>query len=352
MPIITRNSSTRRAHTHSPQVGIPRAKIRQGGTKGQTQDRSDATASSVNSSVKLCKSRAEAAFQACSVENTITVVLTVWKREQSLKRQLRKIMDQSKRPSRIIVVQNGKHVDIDNTIVIFKLEHPDMMIDTVSFSGNSRYHARFHLAYLLAKSEYVSLWDDDVNPGKEWLKYCIQQSKIHGDALVGGNARMLGRIMSAAPNSSADVEQAFAKQIGFDGGSLQHGNRSLVVDFVGHSWTLKREHLRYFLGERQFTYTTGEDLQLSFALKKHGIETWFPRQAFPSQSLADFVDLAHDRHASHLNDKQIIRQLLYCQVLQAGLGPRNCTNCGQTNVNNCVDYFTRQMQRMRPDAEG
>ena len=44
-----------------------------------------------------------------------------------------------------------------------------------------------------------------------------------------------------------------------------------------HSWTLKRDHLRYYFADRQYTYATGEDIQLAFALQKRGVRVVLPK---------------------------------------------------------------------------
>merc|ERR1711933_380388 len=120
-------------------------------------------------------------------------------------------------------------------------------------SANTKFHFRFHAAYVLSNADYVAIIDDDQIIGYNWLKYCVQFSKDHNGALVGGN----GRNLVSFNSKTLKVDQKDTKRTG-------------LVDYVGHSWVLKREHLRLFLGFKQYTYSTGEDMQLSFALQLHG----------------------------------------------------------------------------------
>ena len=43
-------------------------------------------------------------------------------------------------------------------------------------------------------------------------------------------------------------------------------------DFVGHTWTLPRTFLEYYLESDKLSLHTGEDIQLSFALQKVGVQ--------------------------------------------------------------------------------
>jgi hypothetical protein len=43
-------------------------------------------------------------------------------------------------------------------------------------------------------------------------------------------------------------------------------------DFVGHTWTLPRVYLRYYLNMEPVSRYTGEDVQISYALQQYGID--------------------------------------------------------------------------------
>ena len=210
-----------------------------------------------------CRNEDEAKWSSsCYLNDTVTIGLTVWRRS-SLARQLDDAAHQSVQPSQILVVQNENHWDAKSVIEAWKEQNPGIKIHLVHFSANSGYHGRFHVAYMLSKTEYISIWDDDVIAGPDWVKKNIRQSKLHNDALMGGNGRCILSLPGRNQNTSL-VEQK--PRVGQN-------------DFVGHSWTLKRDHLRYFFAAPPLTYATGEDIQLSFALQLNGIASAPPESS-------------------------------------------------------------------------
>ncbi|CAM9352954.1 unnamed protein product, partial [Ectocarpus fasciculatus] len=222
-----------------------------------------------------CTIDGEYAWTNCVVKDTVTVVLTAFKRN-TLAHNLQSIVRQTMKPKHIFVVQNGDYLGsyVKDQVELFRVEQSDLPVDIVHFTENSFFHGRFHVAYFMAKTEYVSIWDDDVQPGDDWLKGCIEQSKEHNDALIGGTCRTIQYLM---PKYEQTIP--FAARIVEDLGARN--------DFVGHSWTLKREFLKYFFEMTPFTYRTGEDMQLSFALQRHGIETWVAKTDMKDMNLFD-----------------------------------------------------------------
>jgi hypothetical protein len=171
----------------------------------------------------------------------------------------------------------------------------------------------------MSNATYVSIWDDDVAAGRDWLKFNVEFSRSHNDALVGGNGRMIRKL---GPGTT------FAKQ--------KHPTGR--VDFVGHTWTLKREFLRYFLGAKVYTYATGEDIQLAAALQRHGIQSWNPIHSGEA-SLRNLGLFGVDKHSSW-NTSQVPRQWLFCKLIQEGFQPLSCRNCNAATVANCVKAFS------------
>jgi hypothetical protein len=245
-----------------------------------------------------CRNEQEAEWSACSINDTVTIALTVWKRN-SLARQLDEAAQQSIKPSQILVIQNENHVDARSIILEWERKNPDSKVHLVHFSKNSGYHGRFHVVYLLSNTEYVSVWDDDVIVGPDWVMANIRQSKMHSNALMGGNGRCILSLPSQAEGTNI----------------VRQEDRDGQNDFVGHSWTLKRDYLRYYFAVQPLTYVTGEDAQLSFALQLNGIMS-FKTQQYGNATLKDDEELFYDQHASSRRmDKNLIRNLLFCQII-------------------------------------
>ena len=266
--------------------------------------------------VRECSS-SDSKYQACSVKGTIDVILTVWKRD-SLKSQLEDIAQQTKPVSHVWVVQNENHVEgVEHIVKDFKGTHPGIPTDIVNFGLNSKFHGRFYIAYFMSSAEYVSVWDDDIVVGNKWLEYSISESKKHGNALVGANGRI---IHSISP----------LKQI---------RNKVGENDFVGHTWTMRRELLRYFLATPQYTYSTGEDMQISFALQKHGIISWLPTHDNDGRYVTN-TKWSGNNVASYIKpetNKQ--RSWLACTLIYNGFKTIDCNDCDKNTAATCVKKF-------------
>ena len=108
----------------------------------------------------------------------ITVLLTVWKRDNFLQ-QLNAIKEQTANVERIVVYQNENHVDLK--------QYQDGSWEHIQSSTNLKYHGRFTLP-LLFTSEYTAIFDDDTIPAPQWLDHCITTSKKL-NCIIGANGR-------------------------------------------------------------------------------------------------------------------------------------------------------------------
>ena len=248
---------------------------------------------------------------------TIGVVLQVFKRN-SLKLQLDSIVNQTLLPTTVIVLQNGYHVDVSKVITDFRKTNPEIEIQHIASSKNLRFHGRFYIAYMMQET-YVSIWDDDLIPKSQWLEYCVKYSKSNGNALVTANGITFSNIF---PHKES--------------------NWSLVVgksDFGGHTWTLPREFLKYYLEMKMPTRYTGEDILLAYALQQHGIDTMSPEHE-GENAAPDPPSITADKNASWKKN-QNPRHLLFCKLLKDGFSTIKCKNCkDQRILNECIKHFT------------
>lgn len=129
---------------------------------------------------------------------------------------------------------------------------------------------------LLAKSKYICFFDDDTFPSHRWLENCHNES-LKKDGLYGG--------IGILSNNLAKYPFDFAhRTIGWNDNppfALRNA-KTLRVDFVGHSWFLKKDYLGAMWINSSKFYALGnvaEDAYLSFALKKYlNINTFVPPQ--------------------------------------------------------------------------
>lgn len=128
---------------------------------------------------------------------------------------------------------------------------------------NFKFHARFALA-LLAKTEYVAVFDDDDMPMPGWFESCIDTINKGYDGILGSIGVRLKTENSYYPNT----------KIGWNG--IQ--NESVEeVDLVGHAWFMRKDHLRHLWREDPVTWENGEDMQLSYLAQKYGgVKTYVP----------------------------------------------------------------------------
>lgn len=282
----------------------------------------------MNRIAPYCSVKGEHLILNCVIKDSVTVILTVYKRD-TLGISLEAVLNQSMRPHHVFVVQNGDFLGDSVTSLIndFRRNNQDIPVDLVQFSSNSLFHGRFHIAYVMAKTEYVSIWDDDIKPSSGWLRGCIDQSQAHNDALIGGNAISFEYLMPK-----------FAQTIPFS--AVLNRRNGAKNDFVGLSWTLKREHLRYFFELAPFSYATGEDMQLSFALQMHGIESWHAQMENQTMNIRNIQSVYDDENAQHnIMSSSYIRQYLQCEILEAGFKPLACVNCDAPTIKRCLEYF-------------
>lgn len=187
------------------------------------------------------------------IDKEITCILTYYKRPHCFYEQLDAIQKQTIPPTKIIVWVNGVDFypsDIEGVTV-------------VNASENFGVWARFTVA-LMAKTDYVCVFDDDTIPGLKWFENCIETiEKVNG---------LLGTIGVIFKNSM-DTYQIDTRW-GWD-----NPNEDVKkVDIVGHSWFFRRQWLQYLWKyyEPDNMFIVGEDIAFSCALQKEGIGTFVP----------------------------------------------------------------------------
>lgn len=201
----------------------------------------------------------------------VTVVLTCYKRPEILLEQLEAVERQSLKPKEIILFQDA----IENSVYSITLnEEIKKRFDNVKIaSENQGVWGRFEYA-LTANTEYVCIFDDDTIPGNRWLENCyismIQKNGIYGTVGIEllkdeqYPIKNYYRVGWAAPN-----------------------NIPIEVDFVGHSWFVKKEYLNVMLEQgydfKKSYKKVGEDAFLSYSNAKNNIPTIVPSHYYEKQ---------------------------------------------------------------------
>ena len=240
----------------------------------------------------------------------ISVILTLYKRPENLKIQLEAIKNQSLKPCEILLYQDGT----GDTIKIPDEIKNEFNLIEIS-PENKGVWERFRFAMNNAKSDYVCIFDDDTIPGKDWLQNCY--SNMINQEGVYGTIGILCKKPENYPKSDF-IRLGWATEI---------KNRK-EVDFVGHSWFLKREWISCMFEdtEKYQTYrNAGEDMCLSTTLRnRRGIKTFVPPHPTRHHdiwgSLPEYaVLLGNNKVAiSHESDNKDVRQNFINELIEDG----------------------------------
>lgn len=192
----------------------------------------------------------------------VTAVLTLYKRPENLPLQIKAIEEQTLRPNKIWLFQDG----IDS---IYKIELNEIIknkFDKIeSKKNNFGVWERFRFAST-TDSEYVVMFDDDTIPGERWLENC-HTNMLEQEGLYG----TIGIIM--------ENPREYARSGYFRVGWVNPFNERLEVDFVGHSWFYRTQWSSEMFkdtADLQALKTAGEDMAFSHRLKCIGIKTFVP----------------------------------------------------------------------------
>lgn len=186
----------------------------------------------------------------------IAVILNVYMRGEQLSKQIDALAQQSIKPNKIYIWQNGENYDIPEEILKIAV--------VAKCNQNLGVWARLAFA-LNIRSEYICMLDDDTIPGTRWLENCIQTMATH-EGLLGTRGLKF----------KSQKSYRWSEEFGWNA-----PNETVEeVDIVGHSWFFRTSWLTAFWGElppSPFPETAGEDMHFSYAIqKKLGLSTYVP----------------------------------------------------------------------------
>ena len=185
----------------------------------------------------------------------VTAILNCYKRPQYLKEQIEAIKKQTIKTDDIIIWYNKPEDEQQYNI-------KDLGAKVILCDDNYKFHGRFAAA-LLARSEYVALFDDDTIPGSKWFENCINSMKSHPG--IYGSSGVVLHDEYYEPNH----------KVGWNGNPNNENIEE--VDLVGHAWFMKRQDVEYLWREEAYSWDNGEDMQLSYYAQKYGgVKTYVP----------------------------------------------------------------------------
>lgn len=188
------------------------------------------------------------------MNNDITVILNMYRRPQNMHMQISSVRQQTISPHEVWIWKNQHE---DNKEVDLSKFDADKIFNN---NFNWKFYGRFAGA-MLAKTEYVAIFDDDTIPGNKWFENCINTIKEFNGIL--GSA---GVILNSS--RYANHERC--------GWPIQNQSTTRV-DLVGHAWFFRRDWLKYLWMEKPATWDNGEDIHFSYLAQKYGnIQTYCP----------------------------------------------------------------------------
>lgn len=237
--------------------------------------------------------------------NDISVILNVYKRPHTLEKQIDALKNQS-----IAIKSEDIHVWYNATDVEQFLPK-DKNIKTYKCNWNTKFFGRFMIP-LICRTRFISLLDDDVLPGVDWHKNCIETMKqING--ILGTSGVILHRNLYE-PNTKT-------------GWNSIKNNDIVQVDLVGHAWFFKQEWSKFIWDETPILWDNGEDIMFSYLAQKHGIDTFVPPHPANNKKLWGNIGTswANDKNASCRKPGHIPNRNKICA---------HCIDNGWKTVNN------------------
>lgn len=210
----------------------------------------------------------------------ITVILNCFRRPSYLKEQIEAVKNQTIKPKEIWLWVNDHET---NRELDFKNYGFDAIVRS---SVNFKYHSRFSLG-LLARTNYIALFDDDTIPGINWFKNCkMTVEKLNKNAILGSagvtllSLNYMHHIRSGWPAPSNNIKK---------------------VDLVGHAWFFPKICLHNMWSIPAISLENGEDIQLSAFNQKYDIDTY--ALAHPPNDMSYWgslkaIELGTDENAS------------------------------------------------------
>ncbi|XP_048444684.1 uncharacterized protein LOC125479451 [Pyrus x bretschneideri] len=240
----------------------------------------------------------------------VTVILNHFKRK-TLCAQLDTLLQQTLPFHHVWVLSFGSPNELSLKRIVES--YNDSRISFISSSYDFKYYGRFQMA-LQTDADLVYILDDDMIPGKKMLQILshVAGTEKYKNAVLGS----IGRILPFRQKDFTfpSYRKFRSKEAGLylpDPAYDITLDKIVQVDFLSSSWFLSAEHIKTLFIEKPFTFSTGEDLHLSYQLQKYrnagsfvlpvdsnDKETWGDsehRLAYVSETTVIFKDIVQVR---------------------------------------------------------
>jgi hypothetical protein len=185
----------------------------------------------------------------------ISVILNVYKRPYSLEKQIEAILNQT-----VEIKPENIHVWMNKAEGVDRVLPKNKGVKSYVCTWNTKYFGRFMIP-LITKTDFVTVFDDDIIPGNRWFENCLNVSNQE-NAILGASGVLL-HSDQYMPNS----------KVGWNG---TKSDKAEEVDLVGHCWFFRKEHAKFMWLEEPPSWDNGEDMFFSYVAQKNGVKTMVP----------------------------------------------------------------------------
>ncbi|KAJ1377199.1 Nucleotide-diphospho-sugar transferase [Sesbania bispinosa] len=240
----------------------------------------------------------------------ITVLLNHFKRK-TLCAQLDSLLQQTLPFHHVWVLSFGSPNEVSLRRIVES--YNDSRISFISSTYDFKYYGRFQMA-LQTEADLVYIVDDDMIPGRKMLQILahVAGTDKYKNSVLGS----IGRILPFRQKDFTfpSYRKFRSKEAGLylpDPAYDITVDKIVQVDFLSSSWFLSAELVKTLFIETPFTFSTGEDLHLSYQLQKYrnagsfvlpvdpkDKETWGDsehRLAYVSETTVIFKDIVQVR---------------------------------------------------------
>ncbi|XP_061338066.1 uncharacterized protein LOC133284945 [Gastrolobium bilobum] len=240
----------------------------------------------------------------------ITVLLNHFKRK-TLCSQLDSLLQQTLPFHHVWVISFGSPNELSLKRIVDS--YNNSRISFISSSYDFKYYGRFQMA-LQTEADLVYVLDDDMIPGRKMLQILahVAGTDKYKNSVLGS----IGRILPFRQKDFTfpSYRKFRSKEAGLylpDPAYDITVDKIVQVDFLSSSWFLSAELVKTLFIETPFTFSTGEDLHLSYQLQKYrnagsfvlpvdpkDKETWGDsehRLAYVSETTVIFKDIVQVR---------------------------------------------------------
>lgn len=211
-----------------------------------------------------------------NMEDWVTVILNVFRRQKNLNKQIESLLSQSIKPKEIIILQNYYEWESELSDDI-KTKYK-----VFTCSKNTWVWWRFAIA-LLSKTKFICIFDDDTIPWNRWIENCITEYN---------KKRWLYWTIGLIYNNTFEYHNN--SRVWWHNNSELDSWVTQEVDIVWHSWFFDREMLTKYWQDSEVYLDDSlawEDMHFSYILQKYmNLWTYVPPHPFWDKTLWWSVD--------------------------------------------------------------